>query len=145
MAADLDGRTGIESSGAFAIPEGQSSAGVILPGQAYVFTVSAEPGDMLSLATMFVQSNDLLYAPDEAGIDLFSSTGSPVSGNVTAQLLLWDAGTEVNEEPGVGLNQAPRQSGPNTGADENGLVRSVDDGYSYPDVASVILVTITPM
>jgi hypothetical protein len=145
LAADLDNRSGVEASGAFTMPVGHSMAGVILPGQAYVFTVSAEPGAMLSFASMFVQSNDLFYAPDVAGIDLFSSSGSPVSGNMTAQVRLWDAGTEVNEEPGIGLNQAPRQSGPNTGAAENGNVRLVNDGYSYPDVASVIRVTITPM
>jgi hypothetical protein len=60
---------------------------------------------------------------------------------------LWDAGTEVNEEPGAGPNQAPRQSGPDTGDEEMAGVRpiaEVDDGFSYPAVADVIGVTVTP-
>ena len=59
--------------------------------------------------------------------------------------MLWDAGTEVNEEPGVGLNQAPRQAGPNTGMTENGIVKMVNDGYTYPAVSEVIRVTIEAM
>lgn len=57
--------------------------------------------------------------------------------------MLWDAGTEVNEEPGVGPNQAPRQPAPNTGPSEHGVVRPVRDGYTYPATAEVIRVTIT--
>jgi hypothetical protein len=66
---------------------------------------------------------------------------------VTDQVTLWDAGTEVNEEPGAGPNQAPRQSGPDTGDEEMAGVRpiaEVDDGFSYPAVADVIGVTVTP-
>ena len=37
------------------------------------------------------------------------------------------------------------QSGPNTGEDEGGTVRLVDDGFEYPETASVISVTITPL
>lgn len=145
LAAALAQQAGIESSGAFTTPDGAGMPGVILPGQSYVFTFEAEPGSSLSLATMFVQSNDLFYAPDEVGIALFTSGGTPRSGDLTADLRLWDAGTEVNEKPGVGLNQAPRQAAPDMGTDENGNVRPVNDGYTYPDVTSVIRVTLTPM
>ena len=56
---------------------------------------------------------------------------------------MWDAGTEANEEPGTGPNQAPRQSVANTGpADEMATVRPVDDGFSYPDVADLVKVYI---
>ena len=37
------------------------------------------------------------------------------------------------------------QSGPNTGEDEGGAVRLVDDEFEYPETASVIAVTITPL
>ncbi len=144
LAAALDGASGVASSGAFTTPDGASMPNVILPGQSYRFTVTAMPGAKLSLATMFVQSNDLFLAPDEAGIELFAADGTPASGDVTSQLMLWDAGTEVNQEPGIGLDQAPRQSGPDTGANENASVRLVNDGYSYPSVSNVIRVTITP-
>ena len=73
----------------------------------------------LSFATMFVPSNDLFFAPDENGIPLFDETGMPKAGDATQYLMLWDAGTEENQEPGVGANQAQRQSGPNTGNDND--------------------------
>ena len=103
----------------FNTPVGADSPGPLTPGNAYEFTFVARPGDRLSFATMYVQSNDLFLAPDETGIELFTD-GLPISGDITAQIGLWDAGTEVNEEPGVGENQAPRQAGANTGADEGG-------------------------
>ena len=102
---------------------------------------------MLAFATMFVQSNDLFYGPAISSIDLFPG-GNPVSGDITGQINLYDAGTEVNEEPGIGPNQAPRQTGPNTGPDENGsvlLISDVSDGFTYPAVADIIKVTVTAM
>jgi hypothetical protein len=93
---------------------------------------------------MFGQSNDLFYAPGEKGIALFAN-GRPVSGDVTSQLVLWDAGTEVNEEPGFGPNQAPRQGAPNTGTPEKKAVGPVKDGFTYPKVGDVLRVTITPI
>ncbi len=130
-------------SGAFNTPVGAGGPAPIFPGEAYEFTFGAKPGDMLSFATMFVQSNDLFYAPTGAGIALFNAM-TPVNGDVTAQIHLWDAGTEMNEEPGVGANQAPRQMGANMGAtDMDTAVRMVADGFTYPAVSDVIAVTIT--
>jgi len=130
-------------SGVFNTPVGAGGPAPIFPTEAYEFTFGAKPGDMLSFATMFVQSNDLFYAPAGAGISLFNAM-TPVSGDVTAQVLLWDAGTEMNEEPGVGANQAPRQGGPDMGpVDPDTTVRMVNDGYAYPAVSDVIAVTIT--
>ena len=112
-------------SGVFNTPVGAGGPAPIFPGEAYEFTFGANPGDKLSFATMFVQSNDLFYAPTGAGIALFNGM-TPVNGDVTAQVHLWDAGTEMNEEPGVGANQAPRQGGPNMGAiDADTTVRMV--------------------
>jgi hypothetical protein len=76
------------------------------------------------------------------GIELYNGT-TQVTGDVTAEIKLWDAGTEVNEKPGFGPNQAPRQSGPNTGTDENGNVMLVNDSFQYPLVSTVIKVSIT--
>ena len=130
-------------SGAFTTPDGADGPGPLFPGSSYSFTFEAAPGERLSFATMLVQSNDLFFAPDEAGIALFDDEGKPLSGDVTDAVLLWDAGTEANEEPGVGLNQPPRQAGPNTGEDEMGVVRLVDDGFEYPDVSNLIRITVT--
>ena len=91
---------------------------------------------------MFVQSNDLFFAP-ELGIPLFDEMGRPMIGDVTMQIDLWDAGTEQNEAPGVGVNQAPRQSGPNMGEMETNPVALVSDMFYYPDVNDLIRVVIT--
>ncbi|WP_458209485.1 spondin domain-containing protein [Haladaptatus sp. NG-SE-30] len=139
----LDDRQGV-SSDVFDRPEGSDQPGPIGPGQEYRFDFDARPGERLSFATMFIPSNDLFYAPIGAGIPLFRN-GNPIGGNVTSQVLLWDAGTEQNEQPGTGPNQAPRQSGPNTGMDENASVqpiRGVGDGFQYPAVVDVIRVTV---
>lgn len=133
---------GVTSSGVFNTPAGGSGPGPLLPGSSYEFTFTAEPGDYLSFATMFVQSNDLFYAFGDRGLALFSGD-LPITGDVTSSLMLWDAGTEVNEFPGAGANQAPRQSGADTGVDENGNVQVVNDGFDYPATSSVISVTIT--
>ena len=142
LATSLSGATGILSSGVFNTPVGAVGPAPAFPGESYSFMVTAEPGDLLSFATMLVQSNDLFYAPDDAGMPLFNGT-TPVSGDVSSQIMLWDAGTEANQPPGVGSDQAPRQAGPDTGEDEGGNVRLVDDGFSYPN--GVLRVTITPM
>lgn len=144
LAAALASNGAVSFSGVFDTPSGGSGAAPAFPGESYAFQVTAEPGDRLSFATMFVQSNDLFFAPADAGLDLFPG-GTALNGDVTGMILLWDAGTEVNERPGVGLNQAPRQSGPDTGTDEGGSVRQVNDGYVYPDVSDVVRVTVRPV
>ena len=88
------------SHGVFNTPVGASAPGPILSGGAYEFDFSAAPGYKLSLATMIVQSNDLFYGPGEAGIDIFDGSGNPITGDVTAQIVLWDSGTEANEISG---------------------------------------------
>ncbi len=147
LATSLEGSKGIKSVALFNTPVGASAPGPITPGAAYEFTISGMPGDRLSLTTMMGQSNDWFYAPAESGIPLFKN-GKPISGDITAQIILWDAGTEVNQEPGIGPDQGPRQKAPNTGEAENGVVRNAEDvkyGSAYTKVSSVIRVTIKPM
>jgi Spondin_N len=146
LAKSLEGAQGIKSVVVFNTPVGASSPGPITPGAAYEFTFSASAGDRLSLTTMMGQSNDWFYAPAESGIDLFKN-GTGISGDITSQMVLWDAGTEVDQEPGIGSDQGPRQKAPNTGAAENGVVRNAKDvkyGGAYTDVSRVMRVTITP-
>jgi hypothetical protein len=126
----------------------------IAPGGAFEFDIEAEPGQKLAFAAMFVPSNDVFFAPGPGGIDLFEDN-SPVEGSATDDVLLWDAGTEPNEDPSSdSVNQAPRQGlefgNPDKGPDEDGVVRElrptdqIDDGYSYPDPSDAIDVTLTP-
>jgi len=143
LAAYLENLAGLSAAGSFAVPVGGAGPGPLLPGSSYRFTVEGRSGDRLSFATMFVQSNDLFFGPADTGLALFDANGMPVTGDITAQVMLWDAGTEANQWPGVGPDQAPRQSGPDTGAsDPNPTVRTPSDGYVYPAVAAVVRVTV---
>jgi hypothetical protein len=131
--------------GVFNTPVGAMGAGPIRPGDTYEYTLTAAPGMKLFTTMMFGQSNDWFYAPDANGIALFDAKGNPISGDVTAQLVLWNAGTEVDEEIGIGPNQGPRQKGLNTGAAENGVVRRVKDARWTGKNAELFRITITPV
>ena len=143
LARSLAGAKGVKSVTVFNTPVNANAPGPITPGAAHKVTVSAIPGDRLTITTMMGQSNDWFYAPAESGIELFKS-GKAISGDITSQLFLWDAGTEVNQEAGIGSEQGPRQKGPNTGKAENGVVRKVQDGKSYSKPSNVMRITITP-
>ena len=122
-----------ENSGVYNTPEGASEAGPLFPGDKYTFMFEAKAGEYLSFASMLGASNDLFFAPGEMGIQLFDGSRA-IHGDITSKVMLWDAGTEVNEYPGA-----------QTSADtaEDGNVRLVDDGFTYPDVDQMIKVTIT--
>jgi len=135
------------SAGVFNTPVGDTAPGPATPGKMYQFTIDAGRKQRLSFATMLAATNDLFYGPDGAGIALYDSSGAPISGDVTSQIHLWDTGTEVNEEPGVGPNTVSNQAAPNTGVDEHGNVVDImnaTDGvhFAYPPVADIIQVTV---
>ena len=129
--------------GVFNMPIGTMAAGPIRPGDSFEFTVAAMPGMKLFMTQMFGQSNDWFYAPGPNGIALFDAKGNPLTGDVTDQLYLWDAGTEKDEEIGIGPNQGPRQKGLNTGDAENGVVHRVNDARWAGRNAEYFRVTIT--
>ncbi|HKP12687.1 MAG TPA: spondin domain-containing protein [Blastocatellia bacterium] len=131
------------TNGIFNTPLGASAPAPILPGQAYQFSFVTTPGAKLTLITMFGQSNDWFYAPEQ-GIELFDASGMPVSGDITPKFFLYDAGTEKDEEPGVGPNQAPRQKGANTGAAQNGVVHKATESSFFNRTAQLLRVTVTP-
>lgn len=128
--------------GTFNTPMGAAMPGPLLPGGSYEFSFTAQRGMRLNIIAMFGQSNDLFFAPSNA-LDLFDSDGKPLSGDITQSFLLWDAGTEVNQAPGIGDQQAPRQAKANTGTAENGVVRIVKDSFKYPETKDVLRITIT--
>lgn len=130
--------------GVFNTPVSAMGAGPIRPGDSYEYSFTAMPGMKLFSTMMFGQSNDWFYAPDANGIALFDAKGNPVSGDVTEKFILWNAGTEVDEEIGIGPNQGPRQKGPNTGAPEHGVVRRVNDSRWTGKNVEFFRVTITP-
>ena len=136
LAATWEARNDATSMGFVEHPDGTYDETPVLPGQAWVFEADAAPGDRLHVAWMFAASNDIFFAFGPDGVELSE-------GNATKQLSLWDAGTEVNQLPGFGSDQAAFQSGPDTGEDEGGVVRPVDDGFDYPKVADVVRFSVT--
>ncbi|HEU5042024.1 MAG TPA: spondin domain-containing protein, partial [Gemmatimonadales bacterium] len=143
LAKSLGSAAGVVSVGAVDKPQGDLLGGPLTPGKAYEFEITAEPGQALSVAWMFGQSNDLFYSNDRP-IALFGADGKPVSGDMTPQLSLWDAGTEANEEPGLGPNQGPRQKAEDAGTAERNAIAHVSDRYSYPRTGAVLRLGITP-
>ena len=132
----------------FNTPVGADAPGPIGPGGAYEFSVSAVDGDKLGFVTMFIPSNDWFYTPTDAdnSLDLFVG-GQPFSGEVaSADIAIWDAGTEADEEPGTGIYQVQRQSTPNSGpADPDTRVSSLNGrGQSVSLNGPVLRVTIIP-
>ncbi len=123
LAKSLTGATGVAAVGADDRPVGSDAGGPIPPGKGY--------------------ANDLFYSNDRP-IALFDAAGKPVTGDMTRQLALWDAGTEANEEPGLGPNQGPRQKTPDAGTVEHQGVAHVHDKFSYPRTTDVLRLTITP-
>ena len=144
LAAALKSVKGVKSVALYNTPVGAKGPGPITPGAAYETTIAAMPGDKLSMTLMMGQSNDWFYAPAEAGIELFKD-GKAISGDISSQIMLWNAGTEVDQEAGIGSDQGPRQKAANTGMAENGVVRLVQDAKAYATGANVLRVTITPM
>ena len=135
-------------SGVFNTPVGDANPGAATPGKMYEFTIDAGRRHHLAFVTMLAATNDLFFGPDAEGIALYDEDGEPLSGDVTDQVYLWDAGTEVNEEPAVGPNTVTKQPAPNTGEAENGnvmLIQDVTNGvaFDYPAVSDIIKVTVT--
>ncbi len=135
-------KVGSINMGIFNVPTGADKPGPLLPGSSYEFSFTGSENMKLNLIAMYGQSNDLFYAPRVA-LDLFDQDGNPLMGDITDKLLLWDAGTEINQAPGIGDEQAPRQKMANTGKAENGVVKLVSDSFTYPNTKDVLRVTIT--
>nr|WP_295921842.1 spondin domain-containing protein [uncultured Dyadobacter sp.] len=96
----LDSKPLVES-GTF---KGTGTPPVILPGQSVSFSFSAAKNQRLTFATMYGWSNDLFVAPENPGIRLYGDDGTPVTGDVSTQVKLWDNGTRVNAAPGMALS-----------------------------------------
>ncbi|MDQ3338805.1 MAG: spondin domain-containing protein [Myxococcota bacterium] len=108
------------------LKSGTIGTGPIAPGQRFEIRFTAGKGHAVSFATMLGESNDWFFAPGPDGIRVFDDAGKPMSGNVTKYVKLWNAGTEIDQEPAIGDATAPRQPMPNYGApDPDKRVREV--------------------
>jgi hypothetical protein len=129
------------------------AGGPLSPGEAFDLAFTAGKGQRFSFAAMFGESNDWFFGPGPDGIALYDAEGNPTSGDVTAQVALWNAGTEIDQEPAVGDSTGPRQAAPDAGAAdpeakvrELPLVVPLTDGgtFTRPPVSAMIKVTVTP-
>ncbi|QXP59478.1 spondin domain-containing protein [Olleya sp. HaHaR_3_96] len=146
LSDNLSALEGQISGDVFNTPVGNSAPGPLLPGGIYSFSFTAETGNSLSFASMLAATNDVLFATQDTGIELFSENGTPLSGDITSMVYLWDAGTEVNEQPAIGPNTVTNQLAADTGINETEavqLITDVNDGYDYPNVNTVLKITIT--
>lgn len=125
-------------SGGFSLGSEEYKEGAADPGDHFTFSFDASPGDRLGFAAMFVQSNDYFVGAPDGGLELFDSDGEPISGEV--HVIIYNAGTEVDQPLGEGADQAPRQSGPDTGEDEEGVVQ--DSGLVARDYVTVTVMTV---
>jgi hypothetical protein len=137
---------GASATGTFDTPVGATAASAAAPGKAYELTVSAKPGERLSFATMFGMSNDWFFGTAADGLALFDATGTPRRGDVTHEIFVFDAGTEIDQVPAIGADTGPQQSSPDQGAnDPIRQVRLVSPGTYAPTASAHLRVTLTPM
>ena len=113
------------------------------PGDQIEVSFTAARGELLTFAQMYGESNDIFLAT----VAPIAVTGD-LDGALTGQLALFDAGTELNQEPGLGADQAPRQSAPGAGTAENATITRLSggadaEGWSYPDLGSFVALTVT--
>jgi hypothetical protein len=145
----LNNTTGISYHGEFVAPGGPDNGSAIFAGEVSTFMVTARPGDRLQIQTMFVQSNDWFYSFGDGGLNLFDGS-TPITGDVTSKLVLYDAGTEADTAPGTGPNQKPAQGpldknvGPNDATTTITVATQRHTQFTIPATSSVVKITITP-
>ena len=110
----------------------------VAPGQTTSFTFHAAKGQRLMFATMYSNSNDLFFAPENPGIQLFNDSGVPYTGIIADAVKLWDNGTRVNEQPGPDVNHP--------GVAQAGVVTEVkgtdSEGHNYLAASSLLQVSL---
>lgn len=152
LVGEAEGADGVLAAGAMAMSEAGEGPGPIGPGGAYAFSVAADAEHpYLSISWMVVNSNDAFISTINP-IRLLDDAGSPrpdamIAADVARMLAVFDAGTEANQVPGFGPDQAPNQAGPNTGAaDENAMVRRYADAtndLAGPGAGGLVRVELT--
>lgn len=142
LLAELEGDTSVSAVGWLTARDATSyEAAPMFPGEYATATVTVSPGDHVTVAAMFGESNDTVVA----ALSVPAYDGDPLSGSLA--LALYDLGTEVDQEPGLGADQAPRQSAPNTGTAESApvtRVEGVDGEYIWPAVETFATLASTP-
>ncbi len=111
---------------------------LIMPGDSVSFTFSAGRGQTLMFATMYGYSNDLFFAPENPGIQLFNSDGTAITGDVSSHIRIWDNGTRVNQAPGpIVIHPGDAENGNVT------MISGTDaQGHTYPAASELMRLTL---
>ncbi|MGE9310526.1 spondin domain-containing protein [Niabella sp. CJ426] len=131
----LDSRPLVES-GTF---KNNGASPLIMPGESVSFQFSAAKGQALTFATMYGWSNDLFFAPTNPGIKLYQDNGTPIEGDVSSQIRLWDNGTRVNQMPGASVSHPGTASAAQNVTEVNGTDAQ---GNSYASASSLMKVNL---
>jgi len=132
----LDSKPLVES-GSF---KNTGASPVVMPGEAISIKFSAAKGQALSFATMYGWSNDLFFAPANPGIKLYQDNGTPVEGDVSAQIKLWDNGTRINQMPGAAvIHPGTTETAPRAITEVNGTDAQ---GNTYAPASTLIKATL---
>lgn len=130
IAASMAADPTISTSGALGAPFGVGERSPLYPGEAFVLFLAPQPGDRLSLATMFGTSNDWFFATASDGVPFYNDDGTLVIGEIPMELL--DLGTEIDQPLRYGADTAPMQALPGQGAhDPDPLVRGVTGAHAH--------------
>jgi hypothetical protein len=140
----------VKNAGVSDTPEGAASAGPLMPGQSYRFTVIPDAAHRyLDIASMVMPSNDTFMAFEPGGVALLDANGTPrpdaeIANDIALRLAAWDAGTELNQAGAAGPAQAPRQHALDLGPPEgDGTVRRASLSlWPIPETKRIIRVTI---
>jgi hypothetical protein len=147
IASELSLDEDIAENGVFSSDGGPDNGPLLATGETVTFSFDADPGDRLQIMTMFGNSNDWFYAFGNGGLDLFNGDVA-ISGDQTSKIVLYDAGTELDEMPGLGLTQKPDHPttidiGPADPVDmiTNAMTRHTS--FTIPATNGVLKVTVT--
>lgn len=103
--------------------QGAGEPDALWPGDEVRIELTASADDRFSVLAADLQRNDDLIGLADGTLALFDAFGQPLEGDLTAELVRWDAGTEVDEPPGLGAAQGLRQVTPGHGYAQDGLLR----------------------
>jgi len=146
MTSQLNDDDDVTANGVATSPGGPDMGPALFAGESATFTFTAVPGDKLQFESMFVQSNDWFYAFNDEGLELFSGN-TPITGDQTGRVAIYDAGSELDTAPGTGPDQKPVQEAmaTNVGPDEDVDIqnaRTRHPMFTIPANNAVIRVTV---
>lgn len=90
--------------------KGAGDPPVVVPGQSVSIKFNAGKGQHLAFATMYGASKDWFFAPENPGLKLYDDQGMAMTGDVSAQIKLWDNGSKDNMSGAVeskNISQVP--------------------------------------